>query len=95
MKPGKISPREPFDSGSIIVIVVTLILFAAALFVKGMTHDMLLEAAVFLVSVKLILNGYKNTVAFNALTVKLNEIHDLVHASKELVEHLGSDRPRS
>ncbi len=33
--------------GSLAVITITLILFVTALFVKGFTHDLLLEAAVF------------------------------------------------
>jgi len=43
------------DRGSKIVIVITLVLFVPALFTKAFTHDLLLEAAVFLVSVKLII----------------------------------------
>lgn len=49
-----------FDLGSIVVIGITFFLFVFALLVKGFTHDLLLEAGVFLVSVKLILMGYKN-----------------------------------
>lgn len=48
------------DNGSIAVMAVTLVLFVAALFTKGMTHDLLLEAGVFLVSVKLMIMAYKN-----------------------------------
>ena len=40
---------------------VTLALFVAALFTKGLTHDLLLEAGVFLVSVKLMIMAYKNS----------------------------------
>jgi hypothetical protein len=47
--------RKRFDPGSLLVIVITFILFVAALFTKGFTHDLLLEAGVFLVSVKLII----------------------------------------
>ena len=63
-----------FDAGSWLVIFVTLVLFLVALFTKGLTHDLLLEAGVFLVSVKLILMTYKNGVATDALTQKLDEI---------------------
>ncbi len=49
------------DPGSLFVIALTLILFVAALFVKGFSHDLLLEAGVFLVSVKLILMAHKNS----------------------------------
>ena len=54
--------RKYFDMGSVIVIIITFVLFALALFTKGFPHDLFLEAAVFLVSVKLILIGYNNSV---------------------------------
>ena len=54
--------QEHFDSGSLVVIVVTLVLFVVALFLKGLTHDLLLEAGVFLVSAKLIMMAYKSSV---------------------------------
>jgi len=43
-------------------LLITLLLFIAALFVKGFTHDLLLEAGVFLVSVKVIMMAYKISV---------------------------------
>ena len=69
-----------FDSGSLVIIVVTFILFLFALFTKGLTHDFLLEAAVFLVSVKLIIMAHKNKVATDSLYGKLDEIHKKVDA---------------
>jgi hypothetical protein len=48
------------DIGSSVVIVTTFILFVVALFKKGFSHDLLLEAGVFLVSLKLIIMSYKN-----------------------------------
>jgi len=53
--------REMHDPWMLIVIVVTFMLFAIALFTKGFTHDLLLEAGVFLVSVKLILMSHRNS----------------------------------
>ncbi len=44
------------DSWSWVVIAITLVLFLVALFLKGLSHDLLLEAGVFLISVKLIAN---------------------------------------
>jgi len=64
-----------FDAWSLLVMAITLILFVAALFTKGFTHDLLLEAGVFLVSVKLILMAYKNSVATATIQQKLDEIH--------------------
>jgi hypothetical protein len=49
-----------FDPWSVIVIALTAILFAGALFVKGFTHDVFIEVGVFLVSIKLILMAQKN-----------------------------------
>ena len=64
------------DTASILVILATLILFIAALFVKGLTHDLLLEVAIFLVSVKLIINAYKNTQATKSINNKLDKIYE-------------------
>ncbi len=53
--------RKTHDPWMLIVIVVTFVLFAVALFTKGFTHDLLLESGVFLVSVKLILMSHTNS----------------------------------
>ena len=66
--------REHFDTGSLLVIVVTLALFLIALVEKGFTHDMLLEAGVFLVSVKLILMTYKNGKQEAAVQARLDRL---------------------
>lgn len=42
------------DIGSFIIALITLGLFVASLFVKGLPHDLFLETGVFLVSVKII-----------------------------------------
>ncbi len=59
------------DRPSKITILVTFALFTAALFVKGFGHDLFLEAGVFLVSVKLIIMAYKNSVAMVELESRL------------------------
>lgn len=66
--------KKHFDAPTVIVIIITFVLFAIALFVKGFTHDLLLEAGVFLISVKLILLGYKNSVTNSKLLEELQEI---------------------
>jgi len=66
--------REHFDLPSIFVIVATIILFVMALYIKGLTHEMLLEGAVFLISVKLILASYKNSVTIKRLESKLDDL---------------------
>ncbi len=68
--------------GSLAVITITLILFVTALFVKGFTHDLLLEAAIFLVSVKLIILTYRNSQGVESIERKL----DLVLSGEEHLE---------
>jgi hypothetical protein len=63
-----------FDIWSLIVIALTLALFVIALFIKGLSHDLFMEAGVFLVSVKLILMAYKNSVASAAEAEKIEEV---------------------
>jgi len=70
--------RHYFDAGSLLIIVITFALFIAALFFTGFTHELLLEAGVFLVSVKLILMSYKNKVASDNLHKELAEIRSLI-----------------
>jgi len=66
--------KQHFDWGSLVIIVITFLLFAVALFVKGLTKDLLLESGVLLVSVKLIMMAYRNNVANRALLKELEEI---------------------
>lgn len=66
--------NKHFDTPTVVVIVVTFVLFVVALFVKGLTHDILLEAGVFLVSVKLILMSYKSSVGNTRVLEELEEI---------------------
>ncbi len=74
---------QHFGIGSIIVIVITFILFFVALFVKGFTHDLLIEIAVFLVSVKLILITYSNSRSARRLEEKLDRIEALLTKEKK------------
>jgi Flp pilus assembly protein TadB len=74
--------REHFDLSSLIIILITFLLFVIALFVKGFTHDLLLEAGVFLVSVKLILMAYKNSDTSNKITRELQEIKYMIEEIK-------------
>ena len=67
-----------FDIGSIIVIVITFVLFTLALFFTGFTHGLLLEAGVFLVSVKLITMAYKSSVISKKIESELEEIKSML-----------------
>jgi len=62
------------DRNTQITLAVTLVLFVVALFEKGFTHDLLLEAAVFLVSAKLVLLSYKASVNNDVLAGQLAEM---------------------
>jgi hypothetical protein len=62
-----------FDRGSFIVILITFVLFVGAIFTKGFSHDLLLEAGIFLVSVKLIVMAYKHSVANRGLFDRLDQ----------------------
>ncbi len=72
------------DPWSAVVIGLTLVLFVTALFAKGFTHDLLLEAGVFLVSVKLILMGYKINATAERTDEHLQEIEKLLRATHEM-----------
>ncbi len=66
-----------------LVIAITFLLFAVALFVKGITHDLLLEAGVLLVSVKIIMMNYKNTLSVNRMLKELNDIKNTLSEIKD------------
>jgi hypothetical protein len=66
--------QRHMDLATFLVALMTLVLFVAALFTKGITHDLFLEAGVFLVSVKIIVMAYKNSVAIGILSDKLDTI---------------------
>jgi len=78
---GKMS--EYFDIGSLAVIAITFLLFMVALFAKGFTHDLLLEAGVFLVSVKLILMAYKNSITTKTILKDLKDIKKTLENRKD------------
>jgi hypothetical protein len=67
-----------FDAASVLVIVITILLFVVALLFKGLTHDILLEAGVLLVSIKLILVAYKNSVFMYSTKKQLDDIQALL-----------------
>jgi hypothetical protein len=82
--------HKHFDLWSFAVIGSTLTLFLFALVTKGFTHDLLLEAGVFLVSVKLILLGYKLSTSNESILQSLEEIHSLLEAQRPSL--LGAER---
>ena len=62
------------DIVSQLVILTTFVLFVVALFIKGLGHGLLLEAGVFLVSVKLIVMAYKNGILAKGLSRRLDHM---------------------
>ena len=80
-----------FDTGSIIIIIITFVLFVMALFFTGLTHDLLLEAGVFLVSVKLIVMAYKSSVASENIHRELEEIKELLKNNQENKQLTGKN----
>ena len=62
------------DRSTQLTLAITPALFVVALFEKGFTHDLLLEAAVFLVSAKLVLLSYKASVNNDAVAGQLAEM---------------------
>lgn len=82
------NPTTHLDGATRFIIATTLVLFAAALLVKGFSHDILLEAGVFLVSVKLVLLAYHTSVATADARVRL----DALSAALARVEHVLATR---
>lgn len=76
---------EHFDTGTVVVIAVTFVLFTIALFTKGFTHDLLLEAGVFLISMKLILMGYRNSLTNKKMLKELSEIKKSLSINRESI----------
>jgi hypothetical protein len=77
------SLHNHFDPWSTVVIALTLVLFVLALFIKGFTHDLLLEAGVFLVSVKLIMLSHKNGVLAQETEERLDAIYNLLRRPQQ------------
>ena len=83
--------RKHLDLGTQLTLAVTLGLFVIALFEKGFTHDLLLEAGVFLVSVKLVIMSYKANTNIATLDSQLITMT----TSLQRIEQLLRSDPRS
>ena len=68
--------KKYFSTADILVIAITFILFAAALFTKGFTNALLLEAGVLLVSVKIIMMNFKCSQTNKQILEKLQELDE-------------------
>ena len=74
--------KKNFDLANTITIALTIILFAIALFATGFTKDLLLEAGVLLVSVKIVLMSAANRDSNKDIIKKLNEINEKLQYGK-------------
>jgi hypothetical protein len=70
----EVGMKRYLDIGSVVVAAVTLALFVAALFVKGLTKDLFLEVGVLLISIKIIMMSYKSATATERLERKIDAI---------------------
>ncbi len=66
--------KKYLDIASTLTLMVTVILFMIAAFETGLTHDLLLEAGVFLVSAKLVIASYQQKITADAMSVKLDRL---------------------
>jgi len=62
------------DLASTTTLAITVILFVTAVFVKGLTHDLLLEAGVFLISIKLVLSSSKSELSNRIIEEKIDRL---------------------
>jgi len=76
--------KKHLSATDLIVIAITVALFVIALFLKGFTHNLLLEAGVLLVSVKIIMMNYKNSVAIKNLLKELGDIKGMLSEMKKI-----------
>lgn len=67
---------------TIVIILATLALFTGAVLTKGLTHDIFLEAAVFLVSVKVIFLTFRTNTMTKNIQKQLEGLNSLL-LSKE------------
>ncbi len=81
------------DGGSLAIVIVTFVLFALSLVVNGLGHNILLEAGVFLVSVKLIMMAHKNAVHTEKMEERLDrivdELRELKSSGRESLRRAG------
>ena len=68
---------------TIIIILITVGLFVAAIFTKGLTHDIFLEAGVLLISIKIILLSYRNNAIVKNIQKQLGDMNSLLLINKK------------
>lgn len=78
--------HKHFSPGARVIIVITFVLFTVALFSHGFTKTLLLEAGVFLISVKLMLMAYRTSVIATELDKKLVDIQECLKRLEEKIK---------
>ncbi len=79
--------QRGIDVASWLTLIVTVGLFSISLFEKGFTHDILLEAGVFLVSIKLVLASHREQIETKTINRKLDVLLRERARSKEPTPH--------
>ncbi len=74
--------RDHIDPASLAIIVITFVMFAVALFVKGIGKDLLLEIGILLVSISLIMKAQKNSVTSTETKRELQKIKATIEAQE-------------
>ena len=75
--------KRRVDTWSMAVMLIASVLFVVALFLKGLSHDVLLEAGVFLISVKLIIMACRNSVIATDLKDRLDDMQSTLTRMEE------------
>ena len=83
--------RKHLDLATQVTLAVTLVLFVVALFAKGLTHDLLLEAGVFLVSMKLVIMSFKSSVSIRGVDAQLRDVKTSLERIEQSLDrhHIG------
>lgn len=81
------------DLPSVIVAALTLVLFLAALFVKGVTHDLFLEAGVFLISVKVLIMIHRHQRSVLRLESKIDALLERQARGRQFAAGAGAAPP--
>ena len=76
---------------TIAVILVTLALFTGAVLTKGLTHDIFLESAVFLVSVKVIFLTFRTNTMTKNILKQLEDLNSFLLSNKTNKSPKASD----
>lgn len=81
---------KKLDTGTAFVIAVTFGMFVLAIFAKGFGKDLLLEAGVLLVSIKLIMMSFKNSSESQAIREDLDRIVVLLERRSKSCSQQGT-----